>query len=109
MFSKLSLIIAVAVAVLATAAPHERRGQCSTGTQACCNSVQKASTPQAQKALGSLGLQAAADALVGLTCSPVSVVNGGGSECVTQAACCNTSAFNGIVAIGCDPLPGAQI
>jgi hypothetical protein len=108
MFSKLSLIVAVAVAVLAAAAPHERRGQCSAGTQACCNSVQKASSPQAQKALGSLGLQAAADALVGLTCSPISVVNGVGSECATQAVCCNTDAFNGIAAVGCNPIPGAS-
>lgn len=118
------------------------KGQCSVGTQACCDSIQKASTPQAQQALGSIGAQAAPDVLVGLTCSPI----GSGSEWLvnisfftstfvltmneldspTQPACCNSDSFSlssfyhyrsfllicvvdTVVALGCDPIPGAQI
>lgn len=49
-------------------------GQCSTGPQQCCDKVQNADAPQAAQALGSLGLQVAADVLVGLTCTPITVI-----------------------------------
>lgn len=94
MFSKLAIVATVAFAAFAAAAPAPwayvtifffllanssadvaiSQGQCSTGPQQCCDTVQKADTPQALKALGSLGLQVAADVLVGLTCTPISVI-----------------------------------
>jgi len=110
MFSKLAIVATTVFAALAVAAPapaawNGPSGQSSTGSQQCCNSVQKADSPQASKLLGALGLQVAADLLVGITCSPISIAAiAGGSSCSQQPVSCNNDNFNGIVALGCTPL-----
>lgn len=53
-------------------------GQCNTGPVQCCNSVQKAGDKNSgglvENILDLLGLEVAADVLVGLTCSPIDVL-----------------------------------
>jgi len=105
MFSKLTLVATVAFAVFASASPLSTRGECSTGDQVCCNTFQKASSPQAQEALGALAAEIGADVPIGLTCSPITALGlAGGSSCSQQPVCCNNDNFTGLIAIGCTPI-----
>ncbi|KAI0048150.1 fungal hydrophobin [Auriscalpium vulgare] len=62
-------------------------GPCSTGPVQCCNSVQ----PNL-------------DVIVGITCSPITVIGVGGDSCTQQTVCCENNNFSGIIAIGCTPI-----
>ena len=63
---------------VAFAAPGGNTGAtCSTGPVQCCNTVEEASNPTATKILGSIGVVVQdVDALVGITCTPVTVIGG---------------------------------
>jgi len=77
--------------------------QCNTGPVQCCNSVTTASDPVASILLGLLGvIGLGSNVLVGLTCSPLSII--GGTSCTTQPVCCTDNSFNGVIAIGCSPI-----
>ena len=73
MFSKLftaTTILAAATAALAQS--------CSTGALQCCDTVEKASDPSAAAILASIGVVVQdVNALVGLTCSPITVIGVG--------------------------------
>ena len=77
MFSKVFTL--AAILAVATAAPNSAPAStCSTGAIQCCNSVEKASDPAAAAILASIGVVVQdIDALVGLTCSPVTVIGVG--------------------------------
>ena len=61
-------------------APTIAPSQCNTGPIQCCNSVEKASNPAVSTLLGLLGIVLGdVDALVGVTCSPITVIGGGSS------------------------------
>ena len=78
MFSKLSALATFAILAVATAAPNSSPTTCSTGPIQCCDTVEKASDPAAAAILASLGVVVQdVDALVGLTCSPVTVIGVG--------------------------------
>ncbi|KAF5350883.1 hypothetical protein D9758_010487 [Tetrapyrgos nigripes] len=80
-------------------------GQCNTGSLQCCNSVQKASSSSVGLLLGLLGIVLSdLNVLVGVTCSPISVIGVGGNSCTAQPVCCENNNFNGIIAIGCTPI-----
>ncbi|KIJ48494.1 hypothetical protein M422DRAFT_162714, partial [Sphaerobolus stellatus SS14] len=52
--------------------------QCDTGDAQCCNTVEKASDPSAASILSSIGVVVQdADALVGLGCTPITVIGAG--------------------------------
>ncbi|KAF5344529.1 hypothetical protein D9758_016471 [Tetrapyrgos nigripes] len=95
-----------ALATLAAATPLEvRQGQCNTGSLQCCNSVQSASSSPVASLLGLLGIVVGdITALVGLNCSPISVIGVAGNSCTAQPVCCQNNQFNGLVAIGCTPI-----
>ncbi|KAH9940192.1 uncharacterized protein BXZ73DRAFT_36058, partial [Epithele typhae] len=51
---------------------------CSTGTLQCCDTIENASDPAAAVILKSIGVVVQdVDALVGLTCSPITIVGVG--------------------------------
>ena len=74
MFSKL-FTLSVLAAATANALPQTPSPQqCNTGSIQCCESVQNASDPGVANVLGALGvILQDIDALIGLTCSPISV------------------------------------
>nr|VWP01544.1 Endopolygalacturonase (Polygalacturonase) [Ganoderma boninense] len=83
MFAKALLAFsALAVLAAATPAPAPAGGQsCSTGSIQCCNSVQAANSPAAAALLASIGVVVQdLTTLIGITCSPISVVNVGGAD-----------------------------
>ncbi|KAH9849348.1 fungal hydrophobin [Lenzites betulinus] len=109
MFSRVATFAIAALPILAAATPLETRGggsTCSTGALQCCDSVEKASDPAAAGILSLLGIVVqSVDVLVGLTCSPVTVIGvGGPSACSAQAVCCQNNSFGSLISIGCAPV-----
>ncbi|KAF8154240.1 hydrophobin-251 [Crassisporium funariophilum] len=106
------LISALALATLAVATPARRNppattpaSQCNTGDLQCCNSAQAANSAAVAPLLGLLGIVVQdVTALVGLTCSPISVIGIAGNSCSAQPVCCSNNSFNGLVALGCTPV-----
>ncbi|OJT15002.1 Hydrophobin-1 [Trametes pubescens] len=76
---------------------------CSTGPVQCCNSVEKASNPVASILLGLLGIVLGPDVVVGLTCSPISVIGVGSGSCSANTVCCENNSHGGLISIGCIP------
>ncbi|TFK37342.1 hydrophobin, partial [Crucibulum laeve] len=79
----------------------------STGDLQCCNSTQD-SQNLSSTVLGIFGLLgidvSSITALVGVTCTPITVIGLGGNSCSAQAVCCSNNSFNGLVALGCTPV-----
>ncbi|RPD65512.1 fungal hydrophobin [Lentinus tigrinus ALCF2SS1-7] len=109
MFAPIAAITLAALPLLAAATPLDTRGEpassCSTGPVQCCDSVQKASDPTAAGLLALLGIVVqGVDVLVGLTCSPITVIGVGGGSCSAQAVCCQDNSHGGLISIGCVPV-----
>ncbi|KAF7789954.1 hypothetical protein EIP86_000902 [Pleurotus ostreatoroseus] len=109
MFSRLAILTALAAPLLAVATPAnvERAADaCSTGPIQCCNTVEKASDPSAAKILASIGVVVQdVNALVGLTCSPITAIGvGSGNSCSANAVCCENNSLGGLISIGCAPV-----
>jgi len=99
------LVATTAFAVLAIAAPTPNGGgECSTGDQYCCNSVQQSNAPQAAGLIASLAAQVSGIVPVGLTCDPLSFLALHSQSCSQQPVCCNGDNFNGLLVIGCSPI-----
>ncbi|TFK99167.1 fungal hydrophobin [Pterulicium gracile] len=107
MFSKTALFISTLVAVSSAAsiAARTEPGSCNTGPIQCCQSTEAASGPNASKLLGLLGVVVQdLNVLVGLQCSPITVIGGGTSGCNAEPVCCQNNTFHGLIAIGCVPI-----
>ncbi|KIM64865.1 hypothetical protein SCLCIDRAFT_1212962 [Scleroderma citrinum Foug A] len=100
-------VFAVAsLAALAVANPLAVRGgesKCNNGQIQCCQQTQQASSFLSgfnNNVLASVA--ASVEGLVGVQCSPISVI-GGGAACQAnqQAVCCEGNTFNGLVNLGC--------
>ncbi|KAI0708783.1 hydrophobin [Cerioporus squamosus] len=105
MFSTLLSVASLAILAVATPAPAPD-ASCSTGTIQCCQSTAKASDPAAAGILKSIGVVVQdVDALVGLTCSPITVIGvGSGDACDAQAVCCEDNSHGSLISIGCVPV-----
>ncbi|KDQ62774.1 hypothetical protein JAAARDRAFT_203826 [Jaapia argillacea MUCL 33604] len=108
MFSKLSIAVPAALAILAVATPTstESASSCTTGPIQCCDTVESASSPAAAGILASLGVVVQdVTALVGLTCSPITAVGvGSGSSCSASPVCCTDNSYGTLISIGCVPV-----
>ncbi|KAI3608906.1 hydrophobin [Moniliophthora roreri] len=98
-----------ALATLAAATPTRRGGQpassCSTGPIECCNTVTNAGDPAAAGILSLIGVVVQdLNVVVGLTCSPVTVIGAGGSGCSANPVCCSDNSHGGLISIGCVPV-----
>ncbi|KAL1713286.1 fruiting body protein SC1 [Schizophyllum commune] len=98
-------LLALPVLAAASAVPRGGAGQCNTGPVQCCNTVTKSDDKQVTNLLGPLGLSlGSVTGLVGLNCSPLSVIGVGGNSCSSQTVCCTGDKFNGLVNVGCTPI-----
>jgi hypothetical protein len=84
---KLSALVAAAFVTSAIAGGSPSGdSQCNTGPVQCCNSVEMASDPSAAQLLGVLGVVVQdVNALVGITCNPISVIGAGGNSWLVSA------------------------
>ncbi|KAF9047206.1 fungal hydrophobin [Hymenopellis radicata] len=98
--------LALATFAAATPAPAPRQdAQCSTGTLQCCNTTTTATDPLVSVILSLLGIVLPdLTAIIGINCSPLSVVGVGGSECSANPVCCEDSSVGGLISIGCVPV-----
>ncbi|TFK65994.1 fungal hydrophobin [Pluteus cervinus] len=104
MFSKVAFI-ATAVLAITVAATPVPTNQCNTGKIQCCNSVQESSSSSVTDMCSLLGIAAGeVQGLVGMNCSPMSVLAVAGNFCNSQPVCCTNNNFNGLVALGCSPI-----
>ncbi|KAL5514050.1 hypothetical protein ACEPAG_2811 [Sanghuangporus baumii] len=105
MFAKVFTVASLAILAVATPAPVPAENQCNTGALQCCDSVQQADSPAASQLLGLLGVVVqGVDALVGITCSPISVIGIGSAGCSASPVCCTDNSFNGLISLGCVPI-----
>ncbi|KDQ62743.1 hypothetical protein JAAARDRAFT_88337, partial [Jaapia argillacea MUCL 33604] len=97
---------AFAILAVATPTPNEPASSCTTGPIQCCNTVESASSPAAAGILKSIGVVVQdVNALVGLTCSPITAVGvGSGSSCSASPVCCTDNSHGGLISIGCVPV-----
>ncbi|KDR75963.1 hypothetical protein GALMADRAFT_140195 [Galerina marginata CBS 339.88] len=100
-----SAVFALALPVLAAATAIPRDGDCNTGSIQCCNQIQSSTSQTVAQLAGLLGIDLGSlGALVGLSCSPISVLGVGGNSCSQQPVCCTGNTFGGLLALGCNPI-----
>ncbi|GJF00058.1 fungal hydrophobin [Phanerochaete sordida] len=106
---KFAVATLLALPLLAVATPLEVRqsaGSCSTGSVQCCDSTVSSTSAEGNLLAGLLGIVLGdITGLIGLTCSPISVVGvGSGSECSANVVCCSNTQVGGLIGIGCLPI-----
>ncbi|KAF9047205.1 fungal hydrophobin [Hymenopellis radicata] len=98
--------LALATFAAATPTPAPRQdGQCSTGELQCCNTTTTATDPLVSVILALLGIVLPdITAIIGINCSPLSVIGVGGSACQANPVCCQDNSVGGLISIGCLPV-----
>ncbi|CAA7263937.1 unnamed protein product [Cyclocybe aegerita] len=95
----------LAVAATLAAATDIPASQCNTGNLQCCNTTGTAKDSAIAGLLALVGVVVQdITAIVGVNCSPISVIGVGGNSCTAQPVCCTNNQFNGVVALGCTPV-----
>ncbi|KIK58534.1 hypothetical protein GYMLUDRAFT_202384 [Collybiopsis luxurians FD-317 M1] len=80
-------------------------GGCSTGPIQCCDSTETAGSSAGSLILGLLGIVVQdLNVLLGINCSPITVVGVGSNGCSAQTVCCEDNAVGGLISIGCIPI-----
>ncbi|OCH85360.1 fungal hydrophobin [Obba rivulosa] len=102
-FSALAAFAALATLAAATPAPG---GSQPSSSDACCESVGEASSDPIASVLKGLGVVVQdVTAIVGVDCSPITVVGvGSGSACSGTTVSCSSNELGGLVQIGCVPV-----
>ncbi|PPQ94225.1 hypothetical protein CVT25_006651 [Psilocybe cyanescens] len=99
------VLATLALSATLAAATGSPASQCNTGDLQCCNSTGAANEASISKILGLLGIVVQdVTALVGVNCTPITVIGAGGNSCTAQPVCCTNNSFNGAVALGCTPV-----
>ncbi|KAK7675971.1 hypothetical protein QCA50_009647 [Cerrena zonata] len=79
--------------------------QCNVGAVQCCDTVTTAQSTNANALLGLLGIVVSdINALLGINCSPLSVIGIGGNSCSANPVCCENNSFGSLISIGCIPI-----
>ncbi|KAF9254713.1 fungal hydrophobin [Marasmius fiardii PR-910] len=106
LFNKLVTLSAITTLAAATALPRGGGGS-GSGNQ-CCQQVQTADQVNASGLGALLGLLGVVlgdiTGLVGLNCSPITVIGGGNGGCNTNTVNCQGTAAGGLINIGCIPI-----
>ncbi|PBK84081.1 hydrophobin-domain-containing protein [Armillaria gallica] len=106
--SRVSTITLLALPILATATavvPRDGVACSASGTAQCCATTQSPTSGIVQSLLGLLGIPIGSITdNVGLTCSPITVLGLGSTQCSNQVVCCYNNNFNGVIALGCTPI-----
>ncbi|KIM61512.1 hypothetical protein SCLCIDRAFT_1215978 [Scleroderma citrinum Foug A] len=102
-------IVALSSMVAAAPGPVARTdGSCSNGTLQCCQSTSTATSSSLSELTGLLGIVAdipLVGPLLGLNCSPITVIGlGSGANCAQQTVCCQNDQFSGLINVGCTNL-----
>ncbi|KIY44721.1 hydrophobin-domain-containing protein [Fistulina hepatica ATCC 64428] len=67
---------------------------CSTGDEQCCNSLVSSDSASGSLLLGLLGIVLGPiEAILGIGCSPISVLSGGSAGCSGEVVCCEDNSF----------------
>ncbi|KAF8806926.1 hydrophobin 2 [Phlegmacium glaucopus] len=111
MFARSASFVLLALPLFASGALIRRGGSpsggitnsCNTGTLQCCNSSGSATDPSVINQLGLLGIAVPGPAVVGFTCTPVSVL-ASTETCTTHQICCDNDKFEAAAVIGCSPV-----
>ncbi|EMD41238.1 hypothetical protein CERSUDRAFT_127881 [Gelatoporia subvermispora B] len=90
-----------ALATLAAATPTS-----GVSSDACCQQVGAASSAPIANVLGGLGVVIQdITAIVGVNCSPITVIGiGSGNACSGTTVSCSSNELGGLVQIGCVPI-----
>ncbi|KAL1670832.1 Sc4 protein [Schizophyllum commune] len=103
-------LLALPALAAAAAMPGGGKGAgqaCNSGPVQCCNKTTTVENAQKEGLLGGLlGIVVGPiTGLVGLDCSPISVVGVlSGNKCTAQTVCCDHVTQNGLVNVGCTPI-----
>ncbi|KAI0812429.1 hydrophobin-251 [Irpex lacteus] len=105
MFSRIAFFALPLLAVATSAASIARNDAPSSPATACCDSTIPANSAAGAAILKGLGVDLSnLDVLLGLTCSPITVIGvGSGSECSGSTVSCSNGVVGGI-GIGCVPI-----
>ncbi|KAJ3873929.1 fungal hydrophobin [Lentinula edodes] len=83
----------------------EPASSCSTGELQCCDSTETAGSAAGTTILGLLGIVVEdLNVLLGIGCSPITVIGLGNGGCSAQAVCCEDNAVGGLISVGCIPV-----
>ncbi|PPQ67021.1 hypothetical protein CVT24_011315 [Panaeolus cyanescens] len=105
MFSRAASFSVLALPIFAAATVIPRDGNCNTGQINCCNSTMSSSLTTLAQLGGLLGLSLpAVEGLIGLSCSPITVLGLGGNSCSAQPVCCTNNSFGGLISLGCNAI-----
>ncbi|KAF9254742.1 fungal hydrophobin [Marasmius fiardii PR-910] len=107
LFNKFFALSALTTLAAATAVPRTGGGGGGSGggDVQCCQTVTTASDPSAAHVIAVLGIVVQdVNALVGLNCSPITVVGGGNGACSGTTVTCTDTSHGGLIDIGCVPV-----
>ncbi|OCH87293.1 fungal hydrophobin [Obba rivulosa] len=96
----------LATLAAATPAPGGTSGSGSSGTDLCCETTTTPADSQAVTTLlGLLGVVLSdINVLVGIDCSPITVVGVGSGDCSSTSVSCSSTQVGGLIGIGCIPI-----
>ncbi|KAF9261746.1 fungal hydrophobin [Marasmius fiardii PR-910] len=85
--------------------PSGSSGPCgSNGSAQCCQSTGHSTDGAVGTLLKLLGINIQdSNVLIGLTCTPLTIIGGNGF-CATKSVCCQDTSYGGLLAIGCVPI-----